>query len=220
MYTRFRLELDMGVRALEHCQANPADTPRYQEFVGSLTKAIAEGRAYASQFGDGRDTARASVAERKQLREVVNSQLRTIARIGRAIAEEVPTLGAYFRGLDTRGSHAAMIAQARGYAAKVTELQDRYTAFGFGPEALAAFTATVDRFEESVNQTHAARRAHIGARAEMTRIASTIMTSVEGLDAINRIRFRDDVEKLQAWNSARNVAWPNGRKQKGGEQAA
>lgn len=221
MYTRFRLELAMGVRALEHCQANPADTPQFKEFVGSLTQAVTDGRAYASQFGSGIDTARASVAERKKVRGQVKHQLLDITRIGRSIAEEIPALQAYFRGFKTNASHAAMIALARGYAAKVAELQDRYTAFGFGPDALAAFSAAVDSFEQSVNRTHAARRSHIGARAEMALIAARIMTSVEGIDAVNQMRFRDDPEKLEAWNSAKNVAWHNGRKPKGGgDQAA
>jgi hypothetical protein len=59
-----------------------------------------------------------------------------------------------------------------------------------------------------VNEKHAGRAAHTGARAELEAVAAEVMRLVGQLDTLNQFRFRNDAESLGAWRSARNVAWP------------
>ena len=73
---------------------------------------------------------------------------------------------------------------------------------------LDELNAALDRYEQSLNQQHAGRAAHVGARAELEAVTSDIMLIVRQLDALNRFRFRSDAESLAAWKSARDVAWP------------
>ena len=73
---------------------------------------------------------------------------------------------------------------------------------------LDQLNATLDRYEQALNQQHAGRAAHVGARAELEAVTSDIMLIIRQLDALNRFRFRSDAESLAAWKSARDVAWP------------
>jgi hypothetical protein len=68
--------------------------------------------------------------------------------------------------------------------------------------------AALDKFEQTLNEKHNGRAAHVGARAELEAVTSEIMLIVRQLDALNRFRFRSDAESLAAWKSARDVAWP------------
>ena len=66
----------------------------------------------------------------------------------------------------------------------------------------------LDRFEAALNEKHAGRTAHVGARAELNAVTAEVMQLVGQLDALNRFRFKKDAEAIGAWRSARNVAWP------------
>jgi hypothetical protein len=68
--------------------------------------------------------------------------------------------------------------------------------------------ASLDRYEQALNQQHAGRAAHVGARAELEAVTSEIMLTIRQIDALNRFYFRTNAESLAAWKSARDVAWP------------
>lgn len=73
---------------------------------------------------------------------------------------------------------------------------------------LGELNAALDGYEQVLNQQHAGRAAHVGARAELEAVTAEIMLIVRQLDALNRFRFRRDAESLAGWKSARDVAWP------------
>jgi hypothetical protein len=80
--------------------------------------------------------------------------------------------------------------------------------YGMPESFLDELGATLDRFEQALNEKHNGRAAHVGARAELEAVTSEIMLDVRQLDALNRFFFRNDAESLAAWKSARDVAWP------------
>jgi phage terminase Nu1 subunit (DNA packaging protein) len=65
-------------------------------------------------------------------------------------------------------------------------------------------------YEQSVQDANPGRRAHTGARAELTSLAKELMRLLQQLDGIVLYRYRDKPELLGAWDSARNIAWPLG----------
>jgi hypothetical protein len=48
----------------------------------------------------------------------------------------------------------------------------------------------------------------MGARAKLPAVLHEMMQLLKRLDGINRYRFRDDRELLDAWKLARDVGWP------------
>jgi hypothetical protein len=100
----------------------------------------------------------------------------------------------------------------------LTTLSHRELLLRYGlPETfLEELGAALDRFEHVLNEKHAGRAAHVGARAELGAVSAEIMLIVRQLDALNRFRFRNDAESLAAWKSARDVAWPAQEKEEPG----
>ena len=91
--------------------------------------------------------------------------------------------------------------------------------YGMPENFIEELNAALDRYEQSLNQQHAGRAAHVGARAELEAVTADIMVIVRQIDALNRFHFRRDAESLAAWKSARDVAWPSQEKEEpaGGE---
>lgn len=212
MTREFRKKHDMGSSALAFCEAHPASIPRFTEFVATLATAVTEGRKYLQQFGEGRAAARATVGHRQVTRAQMHVTMREITAIGQALASTRPELRRYFLLQQSGGSHVSRLSRGRQFAAKVAELQDEFTGFGFGPERLAAFTALLDAYEATLTRSSAARGAHVGASAEMDAIGTSLLATVAALDAINIVRFRDDPENLAAWKSASTVSWPEAKR--------
>ena len=55
-----------------------------------------------------------------------------------------------------------------------------------------------------------ARRAHIGASAELAAVAEELIQVVRLMDGLNRYRFADDANSLAEWESASNTVGRSG----------
>ncbi len=107
-----------------------------------------------------------------------------------------------------KGSHQAFLTRSRVAAATGTTHQELLTRYGMPEGFLDQLNSALDRYEQALNQKHAGRAAHVGARAELDAVTAEIMLIVRQLDALNRFRFRNDAESLAGWKSATDVAWP------------
>lgn len=73
------------------------------------------------------------------------------------------------------------------------------------PASLGEALAKLDRAAE---RGVSGRRAHVGARAQLSAIADEVFQQVRQLDGLIRFRFATDPEGLAAWRSARNIIGP------------
>jgi hypothetical protein len=85
-------------------------------------------------------------------------------------------------------------------------------------KAVQRLNTMLDHYEKALNQQHAGRAAHVGARAQLEAITADVMLIIRQVDALNRFRFRANAESLAAWKSARDVAWPLPPEKVGGSQ--
>jgi hypothetical protein len=79
--------------------------------------------------------------------------------------------------------------------------------YGLTENLLEGMNGDLDAFEAAVARQRNALATQVGAGAELKEVVQDIMEVVRNLDALHRIRFRDDPELKAAWKSARNVAW-------------
>jgi hypothetical protein len=63
-------------------------------------------------------------------------------------------------------------------------------------------------FETATESAHAAKADHIGASAELEKLATRCSVDVAVIDTFMRRAFVNDVATLAAWRSAKNVAGP------------
>ncbi len=82
------------------------------------------------------------------------------------------------------------------------------------PEGLVGeVTTALAAYEHAVDNKSTGRSAHVGASADLLAVTDRIMQLIQQLDALNRLRFRDDPEMLAAWRSAHDIDWPHPAKQ-------
>jgi hypothetical protein len=79
--------------------------------------------------------------------------------------------------------------------------------YGLADDIMASITALLAEFEQALEAGDAGRRAHTGARVDLEEVAAEIMLVIKDLDAMQRLRYRNEPEQLGSWQSARNVPW-------------
>jgi hypothetical protein len=203
-----RRKLDMAGRVRDFCRTHPDQNPGYTAAVGRLEERLARAEALARQEVAGRQTVSGAVVNKEQLRLEIHKTIALLAGLAAPAAKEERELAVGIIRPDVNGSHLAFLTRSRVAAATGSTHKDLLTRYGMPEGFLDELNAALDRYEQSLNQQHAGRAAHVGARAELEAVTAEIMLIVRQLDALNRFRFRKDAESLAAWKSARDVAWP------------
>ncbi len=216
MNISIRRKLEMAARVRDFARAHPDDNQGHTAAVARLEDRVARAEALAQQEVTGRKTVTGAVVAREQLRGEIRGTVALLAGLARPAAREEPELAAGIVRPRANVSNQSFLTGARVAAATAVghrELLQRYGMPDTFPEDLGGM---LDRFEATLNEKHAGRAAHVGARAELDAVTAEIMQLVRQLDALNRFRFRGDAEALGAWRSARNVAWPLNERGEGG----
>jgi hypothetical protein len=79
---------------------------------------------------------------------------------------------------------------------------------GLLDSVLESLSHNLDQFDRAVEQGTDARRAHVGASAELDALAEELTQVVRLMDGINRTRTADDPDSLAQWQSASNIIGP------------
>jgi hypothetical protein len=203
-----RRKLDMAGRARDFCRTHPDQNPGYTAATQRLEERLARAEALARQEVAGRQTVTGAVVNKEELRLDIHRTIALMAGLAAPAAREERELAVGILRPDVNGSHQAFLTRSRVAAATGSTHKELLTRYGMPEGFVDELNATLDRYEQALNQQHAGRAAHVGARAELEAVTSDIMLIVRQLDALNRFRFRKDAESLAAWKSARDVAWP------------
>jgi hypothetical protein len=93
----------------------------------------------------------------------------------------------------------------RGMLEKATEEKELLVGLGMTEDLPTDLAHALVDFEQTLAATHAGRRDHVGAGADLAAVASEISRQVRLLEGLVRYRFSDKPELMAAWASARNV---------------
>jgi hypothetical protein len=208
MQNIIRRKLDMAGRVRDFCRTHADANSGYTAAVARLEERLARAEALAQQEVTGRLTVTGAAVNTRQLRREIHDTIALLVGLARPAAQEEPDLGVRIAGSSLNLSHQAFLTRARVAAATASTHRDLLVRYGMPETFLDDLGAALDRFEQAVNERHAGRAAHVGARADLMAVGAEIMLIVGQLDALNRFRFRNDAESLAAWKSARDVAWP------------
>jgi hypothetical protein len=203
-----RRKLDMAGRARDFCRTHPAQNSGYTAATQRLEERLVRAEALAQQQVAGQQAAAGATVNKEELRIDIHRMIAVLAGLAAPAAREERELAVGILRPDVNGSHQAFLTRSRVAAATGSAHQELLTQYGMPEGFLDELNAALDRYEQALNQQHAGRAAHVGARAELEAVTSEIMLIVRQLDALNRFHFRNDAESLAAWKSARDVAWP------------
>ena len=196
----------MGVRALEFSRANPDPSPGYEAAVTRLAEGLNRADLLTDQQRNGIIEVRIASERKRDLRRSLRTgHLSHLRRVAQAAGKEAPGLYQRFKRSVTGSTYLSFRAAARGMVAEAAGRKDLLIAHGLSSTVLDALSMGLDQFDEAVKQGTEGRRAHIGASAELDGVADDIAQIVRVMDALNRVRFATDSERLAAWIAASTI---------------
>jgi hypothetical protein len=149
------------------------------------------------------------VERRATLRDAVRSQhLLRLSKLAYVASKDHPELAGRFILPRADGPNRAFLLKVRNLLTDATAQKDLLAAIGLGDTFIEELTQAVADFEAATENAHAAKADHIGASAELEKVASRCTVDVAVIDTFMRRAFANDAMTLAAWRSAKNVAGP------------
>lgn len=212
------IRLAMGAQALAFSRANPSADPNLTALVTRLQLKDERGRELGQQALSGELSVDATVRSKEEIAKLIRGNLMALSGVAQLASLEAPGIEALIRVPRAGGAQRKLITATRVMLATVTEKADLFRRHGLPENFVPDLTALVDEFEGALGSKESGTQSHVGANAELDAVAAEIIKIVNALDRLNRVRFRNDPEKLAAWKHARDVAWPV-EKPEGGKPA-
>ncbi len=199
----------MATRVLNFSRAHPDPSPGYTAAVARLEKTLAQVELVAGRQRDGINASRSATARKRELRRKMRrTQLVHLARVAESAASEVPEVAQKFVLIREAIPYLAFRTAARGMSAEAQNQKELLVKHGLLDSVLQSLSQSLDQFDQAVERGTNARRAHVGASAELDALAEELVQIVRLMDGSNRYRFADDPNALAEWESASNVVGP------------
>jgi hypothetical protein len=208
MRVLIRVILLMLGRAVAFIRANPDENPASAQVAARLAVLGERAELLAQQQRAGQMGVSAASNDKAERREDLQNGVGAVIGIARVAAKDNPDLTVHRRPLRRRVDETTLLTTARVVVAEAGAAMEIMAPFGLTQDLLDSITANVTAYEAAMARQRNALAAQVGAGAELDAVAAAIMDVVKNLDALYRVRFRKDPERMAAWKSARNVAWP------------
>ena len=125
-----------------------------------------------------------------------------------------------YRGFPKRIAEFRVGRQAddsrEGFLARCTAIQQAlvanladFVALGMDPAVPEQFAAALVELAALPAEVNGGRLARTQARGDIDRTMGQLMATIHQLDGLVRLKYRDDVATLAAWQVARHIPWPN-----------
>lgn len=201
---RRRIEMFNRVRGFS--AVHPSADGGYTLVLELLDQGIARLEALAQQQENGRQTSRASVAARQEIRRRLHQELLPhLITVAEAAGAEEPALVERMRLPSINVSNEIYRTLGRNLLEQGKAHRELLTKHGLAATLLDDVGVAMDALDASVAESNEGRREHVGARAELDAVSDQVMKLVERLDGLNRYRFAGNAELKAAWESARRV---------------
>jgi hypothetical protein len=204
-----RRTLEMGRRAQAFAAAHPEQIPGSLPALSRLKEILTRADELMIQHRDGISEVRAATAEKREIRRKIRrSHLPHFARVAHAAGAERPELAEKLLMPPEGMPYLVFRSAVQGILTEAEKEKELLLKYGLVDPAPSSLGAVLGQFDRAVERSDTGRRAHVGARAELTAIANEVMEQVRQLDGLIRFRFANDPEAMAAWGSARNIIGP------------
>jgi hypothetical protein len=209
MNAKTRRKIEMGRRALSFSMAHPDVSAGYATTLARLQDRLARAEQLITLQRDGIAQVRGATLQKRDLRRIMRrAQLMHLVRVAELAAQENPELAQKFELQPEQTPYLEFQASARAMLAEAQNQKELLVKHGLADTLLDSLVKNMNQFDQAVGQGAEARRAHVGASAELDAIGDEIVHLVKVMDTLNRSRFAGTVEVLAEWESASNVFGP------------
>ncbi|MEO8634862.1 MAG: hypothetical protein ABI587_06255 [Gemmatimonadales bacterium] len=208
MEKKNRLTLDAGGRGAAFCHTHPDTDPAAIAVATKLDATMGRAEILTGQQVASEQAVSAAVNTKEEIRLSMENGLAATYAISTVAAKTFPDLAIHRRRPRTHASEVTLLTSARVALAEAEANKDRLIPFGLTTAMLDTLRADIPAYGDAVLRQRNAHAAQVGAVSDLRQVCSEVVRLLKSLDAINRLRFKQDPEMLAAWKSARNVAWP------------
>jgi hypothetical protein len=208
MRSNNRIRLDMGARSDEFCHGHPDPNPATAQVPARLKALVERGFSLTELQQSSAATVAAAVSQKADLRVAIEDGLAALFGIARAAERDHPEVAVHRRRPGRSANEVTLLTSARVAVDEATTITELLGGYGLTSELLSTLTADLDTYEAALARQRNALTTQVGASAELDDVIDDIMGVVRNLDALHRVRFRNNPDLRAAWKSARNVAWP------------
>jgi hypothetical protein len=206
MLGRTRRRLEMGARVLEFARLHPDTSPAFVSAVARLQERLARADVLAHQQMDGRSAVHVATARKAELRRLIKrTHLHHLISVAEVASVEEPELAQVFLLPHDATTYRGFQTAASGLAAEAQSRKAILLKHGLAEEVLTGLEVALDQFETVLEQGAAGRLQHVGATADLDRVAEEVVQIVKVMTGLIRVRFATQPELLSAWDSASNV---------------
>jgi hypothetical protein len=209
MKAKTRRRIEAGRRALEFSLAHPDPSPGYATTLASLQGLLARAEELITLQRDRIGQVRGATVQKRNLRRRIRrSQMKHLAKVAESAARENPELAQKFVLRPEQTPYLEFQAMSHAMVAEAQSNKELLVKYGLAETLLEGMVRNVKQFDQTMKQGTEARRAHVGASAELDSIGEQIVHLVNVMDGFNRDRFAEVPEILAEWASASNVFGP------------
>jgi hypothetical protein len=209
MNSNLRLKVAMAVRVRDFLRANPFGYDPADQVAARFVEKVGRAQELLTQENQGDEAARKSVRHRRGLRQqMTRLPLRHVLKIAKSVSAVHPDVASGRRRPGLYKNEEAFQAGVRAIVQEAQANRELFLQHGLSEESLVELDELLKTYEASISETNAGRRAHTGARAELRAVSRELMRMLQQLDGIVLYRYRDKPSLVGAWDSARNIAWP------------
>jgi hypothetical protein len=200
-----RYEMLVRVRdfGAAHAKLFPAST-RGGEAFATVAAAVEELSASAAARMSSKSSEREGAMSRSAAREALIADMSSIARTGRALAIDAPTLDAKFR-VPRRANDVALLSTARTFARDAAPLKQEFIDHNMPADFLKRLASDIDQLEKAIGESTEARGTGVVAKTQIEQTLEAALTAVRRLDAIVANTLRDNAAEMALWETARRI---------------
>lgn len=155
-------------------------------------------------------------SRRRELRKRLREQLSAMNKTVRAIGKDNPSVRDKFKLEASRGNDQALLSTARAFLAEATPIKALFLEYDMSANFLETLSATINDFEQAVNQQNTGAGGRTQARAGIDEIQARMNVDFNKVDTVIRNKFHDDAAMLAAWESASRLERAPKASKKGG----
>ncbi|HEX8649774.1 MAG TPA: hypothetical protein VF708_02965 [Pyrinomonadaceae bacterium] len=150
-------------------------------------------------------SARQGTTSKNEARQALRDQIDAISDTGKTIGMDHPELKEKFRRPRGNANDQTLVSVGRSFAAEATPVKNLFIEYDLPADFIDRLNASLDAFEQSVNQQNAGASASRSSRVSIEATLDRAEQELARLDTAMQNKYRDDAATLSAWKSASRV---------------
>jgi len=211
MRDKDRRRVERLARTDAYHAANADDFPETSKgglAAADIRAALAEVEALETSLVASVSTHQQATEGKDGTRKSLYAQLRAISDTAKTIGLDYPEVKGSFRFTGARISDQALLATARAFLNAAQPLKARFIEYDMPADFLDTLGASIAAFEQHMERQTAGVGARIAANAAHEEVLRRGEAAMERFDTAARNKYRNNPEKLAAWESARRLERP------------